>query len=94
MTRQCSLLIVDDSEPNRDVLSRRLALKGFLVAAAASGDEALRLAGSRAFDIVLLDVEMPGMSGLEVLGRLRETHSQTELPVIMVTARTQGADIV
>ena len=43
---------------------------------------------------MLLDVEMPGMSGLEVLGTLRETRSQTELPVIMVTARTQGADIV
>jgi DNA-binding response OmpR family regulator len=47
-----------------------------------------------AYDLVLLDVEMPGMSGLEVLSRLRDTHSQTALPLIMVTARTQGADIV
>jgi diguanylate cyclase (GGDEF)-like protein/PAS domain S-box-containing protein len=91
--RQGSLLIVDDSEPNRDALSRRLAHKGFLVAAAAGGDEALRLIASHAFDVVLLNVEMPGLSGLDVLGRLRGTHSQTELPVIMVTARTQGADI-
>ena len=88
------MLVVDDSEPNRDALSRRLAHQGFLVDGRPSGDEALTLAGSRAFDIVLLDVEMPGMSGLEVLARLRETRSQTELPVIMVTARTQGADIV
>jgi len=94
MTRQGSVLIVDDSEPNRDVLSRRLQRNGFLVETAADGDAALALAGSRAFDVVLLDVEMPGMSGLEVLGKLRETRSQTELPVIMVTARTQGADIV
>jgi diguanylate cyclase (GGDEF)-like protein/PAS domain S-box-containing protein len=92
--RQGALLIVDDSEANRDVLSRRLTRNGFLVTAAANGDEALKLAGSRTFDVVLLDVEMPGISGLDVLGRLRETHSQTELPVIMVTARTQGADIV
>ena len=94
MTRQGSVLIVDDSEPNRDVLSRRLLRNGFLVETAADGDAALMLAGRRAFDVVLLDVEMPGMSGLEVLGRLRETRSQTELPVIMVTARAQGADIV
>jgi DNA-binding response OmpR family regulator len=94
MTRQGSLLIVDDNEANRDALSRRLAHKGFLVAAAADGAEALTLAGIHAYDLVLLDVEMPGMSGLEVLSRLRATHSQTALPVIMVTARTQGADIV
>ena len=43
---------------------------------------------------MLLDVEMPGMSGLDVLSRLRATRSQTELPVIMVTARAESADIV
>jgi diguanylate cyclase (GGDEF)-like protein/PAS domain S-box-containing protein len=94
VTRQGSVLVVDDSELNRDALSRRLVRQGFLVEVAPGGDDALTLAGSRAFDMVLLDVEMPGMSGLEVLARLRETRSQTELPVIMVTARTQGADIV
>ena len=94
MNRRGSLLIVDDSEANRDVLSRLLARNGFHVETAADGEAALGLAGSPAFDVVLLDVEMPGMSGLDVLGRLRETRSQTELPVIMVTARTQGADIV
>src|SRR5262249_49251260 len=45
-------------------------------------------------DLVLLDVEMPGLSGLDVLGWLRERHTQTELPVIMVTGRADGADIV
>jgi diguanylate cyclase (GGDEF)-like protein/PAS domain S-box-containing protein len=89
-----TLLIVDDSEPNRDALSRRLALKGYLVTSAASGDEALEQAGRGTFDLILLDIEMPGISGLEVLRRLRDRHSQTELPVIMVTARTAGADIV
>jgi diguanylate cyclase (GGDEF)-like protein/PAS domain S-box-containing protein len=89
-----SLLVVDDNEPNRDALSRRLRQRGFDVAVAASGEEALALAAASAFDLVLLDVEMPGLSGLDVLTRLRATRSQTELPVIMVTARTQGADIV
>ena len=89
-----SLLVVDDNEPNRDALSRRLRQRGFDVAVAANGAEALALAATSVFDLVLLDVEMPGLSGLDVLTRLRATHSQTELPVIMVTARTQGADIV
>jgi diguanylate cyclase (GGDEF)-like protein/PAS domain S-box-containing protein len=94
MSTPYSLLVVDDSEPNRDVLSRRLAQRGYLVATAANGHDALALAAAQPFDLVLLDVEMPEMSGLEVLTELRARFSQTELPVIMVTARTQSADIV
>ena len=94
MTQRGSLLIVDDCESNRDVLSRRLAHEGYLVTTAEDGDRALALMGAGAYDLVLLDVEMPGMTGLEVLRRFRETHSQTVLPVIMATGRTEGADIV
>ncbi|MGH9200738.1 MAG: response regulator, partial [Vicinamibacterales bacterium] len=94
MTRQDSLLVVDDNDDNRDVLSRRLRQKGFDVAVAADGPEALALIGQGSYDLILLDVEMPGMSGLEVLSQVRTQRSQTQLPVIMVTARTQGADIV
>ena len=94
MNRRGSILVVDDSEYNRDALSRRLEQKGFLVETAADGSGALECAASRQFDLVLLDVEMPGMSGLDVLSRLRESRSQTELPVIMVTARAQSADII
>jgi diguanylate cyclase (GGDEF)-like protein/PAS domain S-box-containing protein len=89
-----SLLVVDDNEPNRDALSRRLRQRGFDVAVAADGAEALALSAASSFDLVLLDVEMPGLSGFDVLTRLRSTHSQTQLPVIMITVRTQGADIV
>ena len=94
MTRRGSLLLVDDNEMNRDALSRRLRQRGFDVTVAADGHEALALAGASAFDLVLLDVEMPGLSGLDVLAALRRTRSGTALPVIMVTARTEGADIV
>jgi diguanylate cyclase (GGDEF)-like protein/PAS domain S-box-containing protein len=94
MSARGSLLVVDDNEPNRDALSRRLRQRGFTVAVAADGAEALALAAASAFDLILLDVEMPGLSGLDVLAQIRRTHSQTQLPVIMVTARTQGADIV
>jgi diguanylate cyclase (GGDEF)-like protein/PAS domain S-box-containing protein len=94
VTRQAALLVVDDNEPNRDVLSRHLRRQGYLVTAAADGDAALALIAEGRYDLVLLDVEMPGMSGLDVLTRLRAAHSDTELPVIMVTARSQGPDIV
>jgi diguanylate cyclase (GGDEF)-like protein/PAS domain S-box-containing protein len=94
VTRQGSLLIVDDNELNRDALSRRLRQRGYAVAVAADGKEAIALVGQTAFDLVLLDVEMPGMSGLDVLGQLRTQHARTQLPVIMVTARSGGEDIV
>jgi diguanylate cyclase (GGDEF)-like protein/PAS domain S-box-containing protein len=94
MTRHGSLLVVDDNEDNRDALSRRLRHAGFLVTTAADGPEALALIDSGSYDVILLDVEMPGMSGLEVLRLLRVQRSQTQLPVIMVTARTSGTDIV
>jgi diguanylate cyclase (GGDEF)-like protein/PAS domain S-box-containing protein len=94
MSRPASLLIVDDNEANRDALSRRLAREGYLVATAEDGPRALALIGAGAYDLVLLDVEMPGMNGLEVLTRVRSARSQTALPIIMVTARSRGADVV
>ena len=94
MSRPASLLVVDDNEANRDVLSRRLRQHGYTAAMAADGMEALRLLPQSNFDLVLLDVEMPGLSGFDVLKQLRETYSRTKLPVIMVTARTAGEDVV
>ena len=94
MTRQGSLLVVDDNDDNRDALSRRLSQKGYRVSLAADGAGALAQIDRESYDLVLLDVEMPGMSGLEVLSQVRVQRSQTQLPVIMVTARSEGADIV
>jgi sigma-B regulation protein RsbU (phosphoserine phosphatase) len=88
------LLVVDDDEANRDVLSRRLTRKGYEVAVAEDGSRAIGLVRERPFDLVLLDVVMPGLSGLEVLQELRQSHPATELPVIMVTARNESGDIV
>ena len=88
------LLIVDDREANRDMLSRRLQKLGYEVVLAADGPEALRIVDSQRIALVLLDVEMPGMSGVEVLSTLRQRFSPIELPVIMVTARQQREDII
>jgi diguanylate cyclase (GGDEF)-like protein len=91
--RSPSLLIVDDVAANRAVLARRFAPRGFDVTEADSGQRALELLDQHRFDVVLLDVMMPDLSGLEVLKRIRERRSPTELPVIMVTAKSQGSDV-
>jgi sigma-B regulation protein RsbU (phosphoserine phosphatase) len=88
------LLVVDDDELNRDMLSRRLERKGFRVDVSADGPGALAMIADQPFDLVLLDVMMPGLSGLEVLKIVRQRHPATELPVIMATARDQSEEIV
>jgi DNA-binding response OmpR family regulator len=93
MTRP-RLLVVDDNDLNRDALSRRLQQRGYDVTEAGGGADALALASATAFDAVLLDVEMPDVSGIDVLQDLRRRWSHVELPIIMVTARSQGAHIV
>ena len=81
-----SLLLVDDEELNTDMLSRRLSRSGFQVEVASDGPTALAHIAARRFDLVLLDQMMPGMSGREVLERIREDRGPDKLPVIMVTA--------
>ena len=92
-TGQASLLVVDDNEMNRDMLSRRLLRRGYDVTVAEGGNQALELIEQHAFDLVLLDIMMPEINGFEVLEILRETYAATVLPIIMVTAKDQGADI-
>src|SRR5687767_15404463 len=89
-----TLLLVDDEAMNRDALSRRLARRGYTVLTAESGPSALAMVGAHRVDAVLLDVMMPGMSGLETLRRLRESRSVSDLPVIMVTAKDRAEDVV
>jgi adenylate cyclase len=79
---------------NRDMLSRRLRKHGFDVDVAIDGHDALGRLGGREYDLVLLDVMMPGLSGLDVLEIIRSTRSPAELPVIMATAQDASEDVV
>jgi class 3 adenylate cyclase len=88
------LLVVDDNELNRDMLSRRLGARGFAVETAADGEGALQRLEQGGLDVVLLDVMMPGLSGLDVLRRVRERWPESDLPVIMETARDATEDVV
>lgn len=88
------LLIVDDLSDNRAVLSRRFVRRGFEVVEVATGEEALQAILDQEFDLILLDVMMPGMDGSETLRHIRLVHPAALLPVIMVTAKSQPEDIV
>jgi diguanylate cyclase (GGDEF)-like protein len=88
------LLVVDDIADNRELLSRQFSKRGFEIVEADCGTKALKLIREQTFDVVLLDVMMPDMDGMEVLHRIREEFSASLLPVIMVTAKDQSEDIV
>jgi adenylate cyclase len=80
------ILVVDDNASNRDLLSRRLVREGYRVTAAESGAAALALTAAESFDLVLLDLMMPGMSGFEVLCRIKADAGTRHVPVIMISA--------
>lgn len=88
------LLIVDDISDNRSILRRRFERRGFDVSEAESGLAAVELIENGLFDLVLLDVMMPGIDGIETLKRIRVKKSSSELPVIMVTAKSESGNIV
>lgn len=88
-----AILVVDDEVMNRDMLCRRLDRRGYFTLSAADGQEALDLIEGTGCDLVLLDVQMPGMSGIEVLEAIRAKRGPDQLPVIMASARSD-TDIV
>lgn len=79
-----NVLVVDDEEPIRDIVSRVLGAEGFTCFVAADGREALEKTATQAFDVVLLDIMMPDMSGMEVLHHL--TTANPDACVVMTTA--------
>jgi DNA-binding response OmpR family regulator len=86
------ILVIDDDPAVTSLLKRGLSYEGFAVETAGSGAEGLSIARDRPSDLVILDVMMPGLSGFEVLQRLRAADEQ--LPVLMLTARDAPADQV
>jgi class 3 adenylate cyclase/AmiR/NasT family two-component response regulator len=88
------ILIVDDNEANRDILARRLEVNGYQFAMAADGEEGLEQARALLPDLILLDVMMPKLDGLEVCRRLKADKSLPFMPIILVTARSDSKDVV
>jgi len=88
------LLVVDDNEMNRDLLSRRLKQQGHRVVSARNGREALEMIAADEFDLVLLDIMMPELDGYEVLERMRAEGTLDQLPVIMISAVTEMESVI
>ena len=87
------VLVADDEEDIRALVAFRLQRAGYDVITAADGDEALTLATTRLPDLAVLDMMMPKATGLEVTRILREQDTTKDIPVILLTARAQEADV-
>jgi two-component system, cell cycle response regulator DivK len=86
------ILLVEDNEMNRDMLSRRLTRRGFEVVIAVDGKEGLEMAGKASPDLILLDLSLPEMDGWEVLNRLKQDPKMQQVPVIALTAHALVTD--
>ncbi len=87
------ILAVDDDPVNLNVLKAILSTEPYAVTTTSSADHTLQLLGTRQWDLLVIDVMMPGMSGYELTKKIREQFSLSELPILLLTARTQPSDI-
>jgi CheY-like chemotaxis protein len=86
------ILLVEDNEMNRDMLSRRLQRKGYSVVTAEDGEKGLLLARSETPDLILMDISLPLMSGWEVTRLLKANESTRHIPIIALTAHAWVTD--
>jgi two-component system cell cycle response regulator DivK len=86
------ILLVEDNEMNRDMLSRRLKRKGFDVVMAVDGQEGIDMASSESPDLILLDLSLPVVDGWEAAGRLKSCPDTRGIPIIALTAHAMAGD--
>ena len=85
-----TILLVEDNELNRDMLSRRLERKGYTIAIAVDGQQAVDMAAATPYDLILMDMSLPVMDGWEATRRIRDTGSK--VPIIALTAHAMDGD--
>ncbi|MDP1760915.1 MAG: response regulator [Deltaproteobacteria bacterium] len=86
------ILLVEDNEMNRDMLSRRLLKAGFEMVIAVDGEQAIDLARSEAPDLILMDISLPGLDGWEATRRLKTMPETRSIPIIALTAHAMAGD--
>jgi two-component system, cell cycle response regulator DivK len=86
------ILLVEDDEMNRDMLSRRLERRGYQVVIAVDGGQGLRLAHSEAPDLILMDMSLPGLDGWEATRQLKAAPATQAIPIIALTAHAMAGD--
>jgi CheY-like chemotaxis protein len=87
-----SILVVEDNPVNRKLARNVLRSRGYRVIEAASGEEALKLLERQQVDLILMDIQLPGMDGLEVVRRLKKDPATAHLPVVALTAHAHESD--
>jgi len=88
------ILVIDDEEDILELLKYNLSREGYKVSCAASGEETLRAVRSQIPDLILLDLMLPGIDGLEVASQLKDDPKTKDVPIVMLTAKGEEADIV
>ena len=88
------ILVVDDEEDILELVRYNLAKEGYHVTGAITGEDALKKAGVEAFDLIVLDLMLPGIDGLEVTKKLKNNRSTEQIPIVMLSAKGEEADIV
>jgi two-component system, cell cycle response regulator DivK len=86
------ILLVEDNELNRDMLSRRLSKRGYQVDVAVNGAQGIEMARSLAPDLILMDVGLPGIDGLEATRRLKAEPGTRAIPIVALTANAMAGD--
>jgi two-component system cell cycle response regulator DivK len=86
------ILLVEDNETNRDMLSRRLERRGYRVAIALDGEQGVSMAGSEAPDLILMDMSLPVLDGWEAARRLKAAPETRSIPIIALTAHAMVGD--
>lgn len=92
--RKAKILVVDDEEDILELVRYNLVREGYTVVCAATGEEALKSAASDPADLIILDLMLPGMDGLEVARRLKQNPVTKDTPIVMLSAKGEEADIV
>jgi len=91
--KQIKLLVVEDEQFLRDLLLMKFKSEGVLVTYAGNGEQALESAKKEKFDVILLDLVLPGMSGFEVLEQLKSQEESKDTPVVILSNLGQESDI-
>jgi len=86
------ILLVEDDEMNRDMLSRRLIKRGYEVAIAVDGEQGVEMAGSESPDIILMDMSLPGIDGWTATRQVKAADATRGIPVIALTAHAMAGD--
>lgn len=94
MTKKERILVVDDEEDILELVRYNLAGEGFEVLLAETGEQALKVAGSEQPDLIILDLMLPGINGIEVAKTLKNDARTRHIPIIMLTARGEEGDVV